>query len=276
MPRRKSRRSRKSSVRKSTKKYISKAKSKLKSKVKSLFKSKAKSAGSKLKSFAKKYLSSKRKSSIKRFSNKKLARKVLFATVKSVKKNFVNKRQSSISVPGNVKPFDEYPILGYKFDVVFTIDGTTYNSAFQSISGISKSTKVTKIQEGGDYEREYHLPGEFSYKDATFKRGVLRNFGDKYPADLQFWFETLGWQNGNRIKTAEIEIHVKDFNQQKQRVTVETITLSNAYPTSVSMGELDSQKSEVFLETITLSFSSYARNRSLIEVPDQIPMNSIV
>jgi hypothetical protein len=87
---------------------------------------------------------------------------------------------------------------------------------------------------------------------------------------LQFWFETLGWLNTNRIETAKIQIHVKDFNKNRQRVTVETITLFNAYPTSVTLGELNSQKSEVLIETITLSFSKYTRTRDLVETPDSI------
>ena len=36
----------------------------------------------------------------------------------------------------STKPFDEYPILGYKFDVVFIIQGISFNCAFQTISGI--------------------------------------------------------------------------------------------------------------------------------------------
>lgn len=188
---------------------------------------------------------------------------------KKVKTIFRNKLQRNPINNVSLSPFDEYPILGYKFDVVFIIAGKSYTCAFQSITGIGKSTKVEKIHGGGDYDNEYHLPGSFSYKDATFKRGVLRNFGDKRnPSYIQFWFETLGWLNDYRIKTADIQIHVKDFNQQKQRVTVETISLTNAYPTSVTMGSLDSQKSEVFIETVNISFSSYSRSRPFVETPD--------
>jgi phage tail-like protein len=160
----------------------------------------------------------------------------------------------------SVKPFDEYPILGYKFDVVFIINGNNFNCAFQTISGLSKSTKTTKIHAGGDYFNEYLLPNTFSYKQVVFKRGVLRNFGDnRNPSFLQSWFENLGWINGYKIETATVEIHVKDFDKNKKRVTVETFALSNAYPTTVTLGELNSQKSEVLIETINLGFSSYSR-----------------
>ena len=75
------------------------------------------------------------------------------------------------------------------------------------------------------------------------------------------WFESLGWLDNDKIKTAQIQILIKDFNLIKQKVTVETVTLSNAYPTSVTLGELNSQKSEVIIDTITLSFSSYKREK---------------
>lgn len=191
---------------------------------------------------------------------------------KKVKTIFRNKLQRNPINSFSLSPFDEYPILGYKFDVVFIISNKSYNCAFQSVSGISKSTTTTKIQGGGDYDNEYHLPGSFSYKEATLKRGVLRNFGDnRNPSYLQFWFETLGWLNDYRIKTADIQIHVKDFknfNGVNKRVTVETITLTNAYPTSVTLGDLDSQKSEVFIETVNFSYSSYSRTRPVVETPD--------
>ena len=211
--------------------------------------------------------------SAKKISGKfrSLLNRATLSRKKTVKKKFATNVQRGPIITGSIKPFDEYPILGYKFDVVFLIDKKEYNAAFQSISGISRSSKTQKIQDGGDYESEYHLPSHFSYKDATFKRGVLRNFGyNRYPAYLQFWFETLGWLNTNRIETAKIQIHVKDFNKNRQRVTVETITLFNAYPTSVTLGELNSQKSEVLIETITLSFSKYTRTRDLVETPDSI------
>ena len=160
----------------------------------------------------------------------------------------------------SVKNFDEYPILGYKFDIVFVIQGRSYNCAFQTISGISKTTKTTKLQSGGDIFNEYQLPNTFMHKPAVFKRGVLRKFGnDRNPEFLQSWFENLGWVNGDKVSTAIVEIHVKDFNKKKERITVETISLYNAYPTLVTLGELNSQKSEVFVETVNFNYSSFTR-----------------
>ena len=159
-----------------------------------------------------------------------------------------------------VKNFNEYPILGYKFDIVFVIQGRSFNCAFQTISGISKTTKTTKLQSGGDIFNEYQLPNTFMHKPAVFKRGVLRKFGnDRNPEFLQSWFENLGWVNGDKISTAIVEIHVKDFNKKKERITVETISLYNAYPTLVTLGELNSQKSEVFVETVNFNYSSFTR-----------------
>jgi hypothetical protein len=68
----------------------------------------------------------------------------------------------------SVKNFDEYPILGYKFDIVFVIQGRSFNCAFQTISGISKTTKTTKLQSGGDIFNEYQLPNTFMHKPAVF------------------------------------------------------------------------------------------------------------
>jgi hypothetical protein len=38
---------------------------------------------------------------------------------KTVKKKFATNVQRGPIITGSIKPFDEYPILGYKFDVVF-------------------------------------------------------------------------------------------------------------------------------------------------------------
>tara|TARA_B100001109_G_C18854939_1_gene471171 strand:- start:275 stop:1255 length:981 start_codon:yes stop_codon:yes gene_type:complete len=217
---------------------------------------------------------------------------------------------SAIGMGGtNFYPFSQYPILGYKFDITFIIDGQPYTSAWQSVSGLSKTTKATKLAEGGNYGVEYNLPGEFNYGEVTFTRGVLRNYGVNYLKTLQTWFESLGWSTqtdeeadfekslmpssgrgfGNfsragatqnlfndsslsapKIKTAIVQIDVKDFNVLKQKVTVETITLSDAYPVSVSLGKLDSQKAEVFFEDIKLCYSSYSRRRDWPEIPESI------
>ena len=223
--------------------------------------------------------------------NKSTLKRGLKGGLRGVAQQGIGAITSSIGMGGtNFYPFSQYPILGYKFDITFIIDGQTYASAWQSISGLSRTNKVTKLSEGGNYGVEYNLPGEFNYGEVTFTRGVLRNYGANYPKDLQTWFENLGWStqtseetsfeaslenavtssSSPKIKTAIVQIAVKDFNVLKQKVTVETIVLSDAYPVSVSVGKLDSQKSEVFFEDIKLCYSSYLRRRDWPEIPESL------
>ena len=158
----------------------------------------------------------------------------------------------------------EYPLRGFMFDVNFTFTSSlgtqSYTSAFQSVSGISKNTKVTKIADGGDNFSEYHLPTHHSFKDATLKRGIIQTFGSSYPEFILNWFENLGWDSTSRkIWPCLVEIVLKSVNQNNQIEDVSKWILSHAYPTSVVLGEFNSQKSEVALETITLAYSKYER-----------------
>lgn len=156
-----------------------------------------------------------------------------------------------------------YPILGNYFDVQIKYNRKLYNCSFQSITGLSKSTKTKKIQDGGDNESEYHLPNHYSYKDLTLKRGMIKQANSKYnPSALKFWFENLGWnKNGSRIDTSTVTITIKDFKNNRS-IDSEVITLYNAYPISVTLGELNSEKAAVLIETITFGFSSYKSKRA--------------
>jgi len=165
-----------------------------------------------------------------------------------------------------------YPIVGHYFEVKISIPGDssdryyggTYNCSFQSVNGLSKSTKTKKIQDGGDNISEYHLPNHYTYKELTLKRGMIRGTNNNiYPARIKQWFERLGWNSiGTRIHTANVVISIKDFDSNKNVLDREVITLHNAYPTSVTLGELNSEKSVILVETIKLSFSKYDSKRA--------------
>lgn len=158
----------------------------------------------------------------------------------------------------------DYPILGNYFDVKISFSQQNYYTcSFQSINGLSKSTKTKKIQDGGDNESEYHLPNHYTYKDLTLKRGMVKQSNTKNnPSYIKFWFENLGWdKNGSRINTGTVTISVKDV-KNKKAVETEVLTLYNAYPTSVTLGELNSEKAAVLIETITLGFSNYKSKRA--------------
>ena len=157
-----------------------------------------------------------------------------------------------------------YPIIGHYFEVKITISSGTYNCAFQSVNGLSKTTKTKKIQDGGDNISEYHLPSHYTYKDITLKRGMIRGTNnDIYPARIKEWFENLGWNSsGSMIDTASIVISIKDFDSNKNVLDREVITLYNAYPTSVTLGELNSEKSAILVETINIGFSKYESRRA--------------
>ena len=153
-----------------------------------------------------------------------------------------------------------YPLIGNYFDVVITYDKNPFYCSFQSISGLSKSTKTTKIQDGGDNQSEYHLPNHYTYKDVTLKRGVMKTENNFYKKEIKKWFENLGWNNdGTKIKTSTVAINIADANSRTSNgpKIKETITLYDAYPTSFALGELNSEKATVLIETVTLGFSKY-------------------
>tara|TARA_Y100001978_G_scaffold202329_1_gene223119 strand:- start:780 stop:1313 length:534 start_codon:yes stop_codon:yes gene_type:complete len=160
----------------------------------------------------------------------------------------------------------KYPVLAFRFEVNFTFSYGTgsdvYTSSFQSISNISKSTKVTKIANGGDNFSEYHLPNHIAYKDITLKRGIMKSFGEDYPLAIVDWFENLGWDNSNngrRIWPCTMQIILKDTDKDNNIIDKMMWTLYHVYPIDVKLGEFHSQKSEVAIETIKLTYSNYER-----------------
>lgn len=174
----------------------------------------------------------------------------------------------------SVNPFvldsNNYPLRGFNFEVNFTFSSifktSIYTSAFQSVNGISQSTKVTKMPNGGDNFSEYHLPNHKSFKDITLKRGIIKSFGENYPEFIVDWFENLGWdKTSRRIWPCLVQVVLKDTNNNNEIVDTTKWTFYHAYPTSVVVSEFNSQKSEVTLETLTLAYSRYDRENLNIE-----------
>lgn len=158
---------------------------------------------------------------------------------------------------------EEYPALGYFFEVKFhQLGPNDFRGAFQSITGISKSTKAKKIADGGDNDYEYKLPINSSYKDITLKRGIVKSFGKNFNKDVTSWFVNLGFMyNGStpRLYPTQVEIYLLDTDQKNLGEPLEKWSLYHCYPTSVTMGEFNSTKSDIAIETITLSYSRYIR-----------------
>jgi len=151
----------------------------------------------------------------------------------------------------------KYPSLGFRFMVTFNNVGSSGKNiycSFQSISGLTKTNKSSKISSGGDSTREYKLPTHNSYKDVILKRGILDD-----NKDLLRWIENLGVDpNTGRLSTSIVLISLYDIVKGKIKKT-ETWTLSDCYPTSMQLGVFDAQKNAVALETIHLTYSKYER-----------------
>ena len=84
-----------------------------------------------------------------------------------------------------------YPAYGFFFQVNFLdISSSDLNTRFQSVNGISKTSKSKKIANGGYNDYEYKLPINASYKDITLKRGIIKSNSDN-SKDIIHWLENL-------------------------------------------------------------------------------------
>mgnify|MGYP000040935387 FL=1 len=160
-----------------------------------------------------------------------------------------------------------YPAYGFFFQVNFLdISSSDLNTRFQSVNGISKTSKSKKIANGGYNDYEYKLPINASYKDITLKRGIIKSNSDN-SKDIIHWLENLGFSdNGvrkSRIKTIPIEVILlnpdkNSFNDNDPK-QIQKWSFYHCYPTSVVISEFNSQKSDIAIETLTLAYSNYIR-----------------
>lgn len=164
---------------------------------------------------------------------------------------------------------NDYPALGFKFKVTSTnsssglggvISSVFYQpdeSFFQSVTGIGAELGTSPIVNGGQYNRQYHLPNGTSYTNLVLSRGLLKS-----ASPMSKWVRDLLTSDyhyfGVTLKT--INVLLMERNSDNKEQIVMSWTFYNCYPVGVEIGSFNADKSEVAVEKLTVCYSHFSQN----------------
>ena len=139
------------------------------------------------------------------------------------------------------------PYRNFKYEV--EINGFT-RAGFSTVSGLSETTEDILYREGGENETPHHLPGQTSYGDVTFGRGVSDD------DDFLNWREEIfnldfsaGQQGDNESFRREVVVKLKD----KSGAFVKQWTLKRAWPKEFNTEDLDANANAVLIQNLVLA-----------------------
>lgn len=131
-----------------------------------------------------------------------------------------------------------WPLVKFSFQVKWDSD----EMIFQEVTGLSSETQVIEYRGGNNKVfSTVKMPGIQKFGNVTLKKGIFKDdkaFWDKYDAIKM-----------NTVKRSSITISLLD----ESGAAVMTWTLTNAFPSKITVTDMKSDANEVAVETMELA-----------------------
>jgi len=149
-----------------------------------------------------------------------------------------------------------YQVVGFHFAVHFSAgDGGSVDIRFQSVAGLDSSIDIETIKEGGENRFEHVIPTRRKFGPLVLKRGLLGPMSSPVANWLKRTFEgepfdlATGKEAFQVIDTVNIDLLGEDHQP------LMSWTLTNVWPRSWKIAELNAERSEVLIETLELNYN---------------------
>lgn len=142
---------------------------------------------------------------------------------------------------------DHYQAVNFHFSVEFSIGSTDIDVRFQSVSGLDSSIDTETIKEGGENRFEHVIPLRRKYGPLVLKRGLLKPSDSGLTKWLQEAFETE-----KIVPLTSVTIKLLNENHTTSLLYW---TISNVWPRSWKIGELNAEQGNVLIETLELNYN---------------------
>lgn len=149
-----------------------------------------------------------------------------------------------------------YHAVGFHFAVHFSAgDGGSVDLRFQSVAGLDSTIDIETIKEGGENRFEHTIPTRRKFGPLVLKRGLVgpnsslvanwfKKTFDGEPFDL-----STGKEDFQVIDTVVIDLLGEDHQP------LMSWTVTNVWPRSWKIAELNAERSEVLIETLELNYN---------------------
>lgn len=140
-----------------------------------------------------------------------------------------------------------YQTVNFHFRVDFNFEGgDTVDIRFYSVSGLESTLETETVKEGGENHFEHVIPLRRRYGPLSLKRGLLK------PTDsaVTRWLKSA-FDNETITPLSEVVVSLLGDDH----LAIMKWTLSNVWPRSWKIGELNAERGEVLIETLELNYN---------------------
>ena len=145
----------------------------------------------------------------------------------------------------------DYQVVNFHFNVQFDVNSGISDIRFQSVSGLDSSLDTEPLKEGGENRYEHMLPVRRKYGPLILKRGILRTKESALTRWLKGSFDDdLECEIIQPIPTVVINLLSEDHENPLMAWTI-----TNVWPRSWKVGELNAEQGAVLIETLELNYN---------------------
>ncbi len=147
-------------------------------------------------------------------------------------------------------PEFSHQTVNFHFQVLFNHKTRIDDIRFQSVSGLDSTMETEPLKEGGENRYEHALPVRRKYGPLILKRGTLRLADSTLTKWLKGSFDDdLECEMIEPIESVVISL----LNENHQSLMHWTVT--NVWPRSWKLGELNAEQGAVLIETLELNYN---------------------
>jgi phage tail-like protein len=142
-----------------------------------------------------------------------------------------------------------YPNVNFHFLVQFPrLDpsGTSIDVAFQSVSGLDSTLETEQIKEGGENRFTHTVPVRRKFGPLILKRGLV---GPDQSALTQFLQDVFANDSFDPLDVVTVQL----LDETHQALL--TWAMSNVWPLSWKISDLDAMQGGVLIETLELNYN---------------------
>lgn len=144
-----------------------------------------------------------------------------------------------------------YQTVNFLFQVEFNLGSASFDLKFQSVTGLDATLDTETIKEGGQNGFEHVIPVRRKYGPLVLKRGLLSPTESALTAWLKKAFDD---EKVEPIKDLNITL----LNEEHEVLMFWNVT--NVWPRSWKLGELNAERGEVLIETLELNYNKLTFN----------------
>jgi len=144
---------------------------------------------------------------------------------------------------------NNYPPVGFYFELSFTGISSSVEASFKEVSGITMEMGVEEIPEGGENRFVHRVPTGTKYQNLVLKRGMVPSGSEL----AQWCFDTIGGGLGETISPKGIVVSL--LNEKGS--PLKSWSFANAWPVKWEVSEFNAMEGEVVIETLEFAFSYF-------------------